>query len=291
MNTNSKIELIPSHFFDSIKEFNKKYSISNHRVSIDLLKEILYYFLKIPYENMSKIIKLCNKFDDPFKIRLPDEVLEDHFKYNFGGTCFSITFLLKTVLTFHGFNSYLVMADMNWGRNIHCGIIVIHNSQKYLVDPGYLLSQPLPLSKKQPVIIRTPFSGIKLTFNKKNNFYNLFTFNYKILKWRYKFMDKPVPEEKFLKFWLSSFQWNSMNAVCIATIFENKMIYIHRTFMRETTFYGKRNYNLKKNFSEAISNLLKINPQKIEEALDAVEKNRKIKKERGLWKPKLIKRD
>jgi len=279
---NTDIELVPSHFLNSVKEFNKKYSIMIRKPSIKLLKEILYYFSRIPYENMSKIIKLYKKFDDPVKLRLPDEVMEDHFRFNFGGTCFSITFLLKTILTFHGFKGHIVMADMNWGKNVHCAMVIVVDSQPYLVDPGYLLNQPLHLCQKQPVITRTPFSGIKLIFDESNKSYNLYTFNNKSIKWRYKFIDKPVPEKEFLQFWISSFNWNSMNAICIATVVEEKMVYIHRTFMRESTFYGKRNYNLKRKFPETVSHLLKIDHQKIEEAMEALEKNKIIRQELGI---------
>ena len=283
---NSNIELNPSLYFNSVKEFHKRYSIPIDKPSFDLLQEILLYFSRIPYENMSKIIKLSQKFDDPLKIRFPDEVLEDHFRYNLGGTCFAITFLLKTILTFHGYNCYIVMADMKWGTNIHCAIILVHNSQPYLIDPGYLLHHPLPLPKKQPVIVKTPYAGIKLSWDRINKVYNLHTFNCDDIKWRYKFINKPVPKHVFVDFWLSSFQWNSMNAICIATVRENKMIYIHKDFMRKTNYNEKKNYNLKNNYLQTISHLLEIDHLKIEEALEALGRNRKIKAERGLWKPK-----
>jgi len=278
LTSESKIELMPSHFFSVVKEFNKRHAISTGKPSLPKLKEILYHFSKIPYENMSKIIKLIHHFDEINKIRYPDEVLQDHFRYNLGGTCFSITFLLKTILTFHGFNNYVIMADMNWGKNVHCAVVVTHDSQNYLVDPGYLLSQPLPLPHQNPVIIRTSFSGVKLEFIRNNN-YNLYTFNNNMLKWRYTFINKPISEEEFLEFWLSSFQWNSMNSICIASVCEDEMVYIHRTFMRKTTFYQKKNYNLKKNFTETITRILNIEPQKIEEALESVKMVRQRKKE------------
>jgi len=285
MAINKDIVLVSSHYFNSVQEFNRKYSISIRNPSIDLLKEILYYFSGIPYENMSKIIKLYKNFDDPVKIRFPDEVIEDHFKFNFGGTCFAVTYLLKTILAFHRFKGYIVMADMNWGKNVHCAFIVVHNSKSYLVDPGYLLNQPLYLSREKTVTTSTPFSKITLRYDKNNNSYNLYTFNNKNIKWRYRFVNKPVPEKEFLEFWVSSFNWNSMNAICIATVMKDKMVYIHRTFMRETTLYGKKNYNLKGNLPETISYLLKIDHLKIEEAIEALEKSKIIKQEKGIWKP------
>ncbi|MEJ2628506.1 MAG: hypothetical protein P8078_08120 [bacterium] len=47
-----------------------------------------------------------------------------------------------------------------------------------------------------------------------------------------------------------------------------------------------KNYNLKNNYLQTISHLLEIDHLKIEEALEALGRNRKIKTERGLWKPK-----
>ena len=63
------------------------------------------------------------------------------------------------------------------------------------------------------------------------------------------------------------------------------MIYIHKTFMRETTFEGKRNFNLKKNYHTSIHRIFGIDPLFVEEALAAVKSNMTRERELGLWIP------
>ena len=66
----------------------------------DTLTRILVSFARIPYENISKLIKLSETGGEWDRFRLPAEVWEDFRRNNLGGTCFSLTFFLWAILDF-----------------------------------------------------------------------------------------------------------------------------------------------------------------------------------------------
>jgi arylamine N-acetyltransferase len=253
---------------------------------MDLLIEILSHFSHLPYENISKIIKYRNHFDETTKIRLPYEVMDNHAEHHLGGTCFSLTFLLQMILTHFGYASYPVSADMRWGKHVHCALLVTINRIKYLVDPGYLLNQPMEINKDHNRLYKTPFSGVELNFRKESETYELYTFDRKQRKWRYRFQDRPVSNEDFLKIWLDSFAWNSMHGLCLTKVQKDRMVYIHKTFMRETDFESKRNVNIKNNYHETIFQIFGIGQSLVEQALAAIEFNMTREIEMGIWTPK-----
>lgn len=217
------------------------------------------------------------------------ELMEDHIRNHFGGTCFSLTFFLQTILTLKGFQCYPVMAYMRWGKNVHCALIVILNGQKFLVDPGYLLTRPMKIQSRSSILYHHKASGVELDFDFSKETYHVFTFSQTEKKWRYRFRDQPVSAQDFLRFWLSSFHWNSMHGLCLTKIEKDRMIYIHKTFMRETTFQGKRNFNIKKTVHETIEKIFHIDSVVVEEALSALEANMVRERELGLWVPKEVK--
>lgn len=283
---NQTFSLKSIHDKEGVGSFLKRYPIYKSKGSLECLEEILIQFSNLPYENLSKIIKHHRESDDLKKIRLPVELMEDHLAYHFGGTCFSLTFLLQNILTYHDFRCYPVMADMRWGENVHCVLIVVINNLKYLVDPGYLLTTPMIIQPRRSVIHYSEVSGVELKFIESEERYHLSTFNHHEKKWRYRFLDRSVSENDFLKFWFSSFHWNSMHGLCLTKIEKDRMIYIHKTFMRETTFSDKKNFNIKKTYHNTIQKIFSIDPPIIEEALASLEANMRRERELGLWVPK-----
>jgi arylamine N-acetyltransferase len=273
-------------YFQSSRQFQKFFSISTKNPDLDYLSEILSSFSRLPYENISKIIKRHRHFEGFEKIRLPDEVMEDHARYRLGGTCFSLTYFLQTILHHQGFPCYPVMADMHWGENVHCAIVVPFGGSKYLVDPGYLLNQPVELTSEKPRIFHSDNTGVELAFHPEEQFYHIYTFNRQQIKWRYRFKDRPVPQDEFLHFWLDSFGWNSMHGLCLTKVEKGRMVYIHKNYMRQTTFDGKQNFNIRQNYHETIRDIFGIDPKLVEEAKSALEANLDREKELGLWIPR-----
>jgi len=247
------------------------------------LQKILEKFAAIPYENISKIIKLSQTWENEQKIRLPEEVIDDHANFHLGGTCFSLTFFLETILIFSGFQCYPVMADMKAGRNIHCAIIVLHDNKKLLIDPGYLLNVPMEISSEKPRIYRTATTGVELQFNAQLQCYQLFTFNRDRMTWRYNFVDQPCPPDEFLAHWQASFTKPSMHGICLTKIQQDGYIFIHKNFMRETTFTAKKNFNIKQNYHSTIHDIFGIDKELIEQAQAALDMNLAKERELGIF--------
>ncbi|MDZ7366283.1 MAG: arylamine N-acetyltransferase [candidate division KSB1 bacterium] len=255
--------------------FERHYNIPAPRQpGLELLRQILSGFSHLPYENLSKIIKFHRYGEnEEHRLRLPEEVMEDHLRLGLGGTCFSLTFCLQSILLHCGFPGYIVMGDMKAGRNIHCALIIILDGVKYLVDPGYLLRRPMALDPNQPRLYHTEHTGVELRFDWQKETYEVFTFNRQEMKWRYRFADRPAPPDEFLRHWQASFHRNSMNSLCLSRAAENGLIFIHKDFMRLTTLDGKRNVPIKKNYHETIQQLFGITPEYVEQALSALREN------------------
>ncbi|HQG44185.1 MAG TPA: arylamine N-acetyltransferase [bacterium] len=133
------------------------------------LEKVLFHFSRLPYENISKIVKLNHHFRTIERIRLPEEVMDDYVRHNLGGTCFSLSFFLQCILLHLGYSAYIVMADMGSRRNVHCALIVELQGGKFLVDPGYLLTRAMAFHRDRSSIHTSPQSGVELRYDLRAN--------------------------------------------------------------------------------------------------------------------------
>ena len=156
-------------------------SPENMKKVVDLCNQIS----NITYENLTKIIRLEQTGSATGARKLDDSDQNDIDSWMGGGTCFSMTWHLYQALTDMGFKPRLVMGHKRKERNIHCALIlpdpdesplsslpstslrlatrlssnsypkategsdlIAHSS--YLLDPGYLIFDPLPMPLPQP---------------------------------------------------------------------------------------------------------------------------------------------
>ncbi len=278
--------LTPASHQDGVKAFRAYFRISSRSADMTLLQEILQHYSGFPYENLSKIIKHSQAEEPAQKMRLPEEVMDDHARYHLGGTCFALTFFLYTILNYHGFQNYPVIADMRYGPNTHSALIVLLGGVKYLVDPGYLLNQPMALTHDKPRIFDTEFSGVELVYEPDSDVYEIYTFQKAEMKWRYRFCDRAVPLDEFAQLWQASFHWNGMHGLVLTRTERGRMVYVHKTFMRETTFGEKKNFNIKNDYHRRIHEVFGIDEERVEQALAALESNMRRERDSGLWVPK-----
>ncbi|NOZ60250.1 MAG: hypothetical protein GXO74_01075 [Calditrichaeota bacterium] len=280
------VELIPEKFSDSVRFFDDFFKLKISRADMLGLRLILEKFSALPYENISKIIKLSRTWNKNDKVRLPDEVMNDHADFHFGGTCFSLTFFLETILLRHGYQCYPVMGDMRAGKNIHSALIVTFQRKKYLVDPGYLLNQPLEINPQKPRLYRAEGVGVELVFNPQLDCYQLVTFNKEKMTWRYNFQDRACPKDEFVKHWEASFTKPSMHGICLTKLEKDGMIYIHKNFMRHTTFSDKKNFNIRANYHSTIRSIFGIDEEFVEQARLALKFNLETEQKMGLFIPR-----
>ncbi len=278
------LKLDPAEWHQPAREFLRHHNIGTQAApSIEKLGDVLQAFIAIPYENLSKIIKFQQQHQDAAALRFPDEVWQDFRRYHLGGTCFSLTFFLHAILHELGFTAYPVMARMNTGANRHCALIVLHEDEHYLVDPGYVLDVPLLLKKEGAMLHRSAHTGVIVSPTSAGDEFDVFTFNRENRTWRYAFRDAPVSREAFLQHWLESFSWNGMNALCLTRNHKDKLIYIRENYFRETGLEGKRQYYMEGNREQVIEQVFGIPAQVIEQADAAL---RQIRKARGYFDKK-----
>ncbi len=150
-----------------INQFLNYYEKPLVSCTYDIISWLIWIFTnKVPYENLSKIIKnhKLDKQSDKDRFRLPDEVLEEHINNRFGGTCFSITYTLSAILDSLGIENHLVMADMRLGVCVHCGVMVKDNTQNYILDPGYMIPKPIPLDKHKITYLNIPSNDVIMRY-------------------------------------------------------------------------------------------------------------------------------
>jgi arylamine N-acetyltransferase len=197
------------------------------------LRALASRFSQIPYENISKIIKSAGSAGPRDAMRLPLEVVDDHFGRNLGGTCFSLTFLLERMLSTLGFDCYKVMADMHSGRNVHCFTIVREGGVKYMMDPGYALHEVLELPVKGRTLAAFPHAVVEIE-RAEGGRYSLWTEDAGGRKWRYTFLDEPASDVDFEKHWIDSFSKPTLNNICLTMMTPRGHIYIRRDFFKFT---------------------------------------------------------
>ena len=119
----------------SLNRFLERYGVGPQSPDLKLLGRIARAYSNLPYENVTKILKSATQAASEQKLRRTEEVLDDHLRWNTGGTCFSLCNALSGILHACGFESHIAMADMHYGANIHCAIIVTISDRRYLIDP------------------------------------------------------------------------------------------------------------------------------------------------------------
>ncbi len=209
---------------------------------IAAVRRIISAFSLFPYENISKIIKYSGNgcVCDPSIFRGPDEIICDHLEKRLGGTCFSLTWFLKEVLDYFEIPHYIITAHMRAGRNVHCAVIAEAEGRKFLLDPGYLYSEPLPM---QPVSRGLSPMGFTMTgLFWDGGMYNLYTYTaYSGIKWRYAFEDRAVDEAEFREYWADSFTGKSMRHICVSRSAEGRQLFFLKDFLRISDINGKTN--------------------------------------------------
>jgi len=259
---------------EAIELFQRHFNLARSRSDLEDLRLLLRHYSKIPYENISKIIKVASHEELEGKFRLPLEVMQDHMEHRLGGTCFSLTYFLEEILRSWEYSCHKAMAHMSAGENIHCVIVADLAGNRYLVDPGYLLWQPLLLSSERPQTFFTPQGGVEVRYDPAAGEFHLFTFNARGRKWRYRFADRSVSEIDFRQHWIASFSKPTLHNILLNQLTEKGLLYVRGNHLRLTSFEEERKANIRQEYHRQIQDLFGIKPQWVEEALSILRRQR-----------------
>lgn len=137
------------------------------------------------------------------------------------------------------------MGDMKSGENVHTAILVEFSGVKYLVDPGYMIHQPLRISKDTPQRFLTPHSGVNIQFVPEGERFDLFTFRNGNYTWRYRFTPKIVDMETYARHWIDSFSKPTISGIILTRTADNRMTYIHNDFMKVSGLETVKRFNFR----------------------------------------------
>jgi len=229
--------------------FYGHFRISTGDPDLDTLKAVVSSFAEVPYENVTKIIRKFRESDPSLRLRGPGEVIKGFIEHHTGGTCFSLTWCLGSILSQAGYSCWPAMADMK-RRNIHCALIVRVGAKRYLVDPGYLLGGPVELTG-DPVLIPTSFGKVELR-PRGTSSYDLFTVSGGEKSWRYRLRTAPVSRAVFFRHWQASFTLPMMNSLQLTKLTGGGHLYIRDHHLRLRRDDVKINENIRSGLEKRI---------------------------------------
>lgn len=215
----------------------------------------------LPYENLTKIIKLGDGLGVGYIKRLPDEVLRDYLQYGTGGTCFSLTATFIAILDALGFEAYPILADRHYGPDTHCALVFSHDAHLLLLDPGFLIHQPTQLPTVDSITVSTGFSTLELLPHNAGRTVELFTISSNSRRSRLTYKITPVDGPTFGRAWERSFTWEMMTYPVLTRYSNGVHHYLQgdvlRTRINERTTRQKLSPEQEYEF---IRTTLKINP-------------------------------
>ncbi len=235
---------------------------------LEALRRLVECYSNLPYENLTKIIKKFTAGSAEERLRGPVEVVSGYVERHTGGTCFSLTYCLGSILSSAGYRCYPVMADMK-RPNIHCALVVEMNERRYLVDPGYLVGEPVELAGK-PVRMETTFGVVEIR-PREGERYDLFTLDGEDRKWRYTVKTAAVSHAAFMRFWQDSFSLPMMNNLLLTRLTPQGHLYIKNHHLRMKSASGKTNENIRSGFESRIAADFGIPPDVTAQAREHLE--------------------
>ncbi len=245
------------------------YGVDTSLEGDELLVETARVFSRLPYENLSKLIRKHTRQPGPDRFRLPGDVFTEHVEKGAGGTCFSLSCLFGSALDVLGISSYPVLSRMRTGSAMHCGLVAVVGEEKFLLDPGYLVNVPVRLNSEGVSACDMETGRVELVPSKEGFVLHAGG------KQRYVFKDEPMSISSFMALWAESFDWVMMNNIHLTRLVAGGYMYVHGHRVRRNAGGEKSNENIRARHVEALREYFGISPDLSEEALELVRKIRR----------------
>ncbi len=191
-----------------------------------LLGAVTRAFSRLPYENLTKIIKEAESTNRCEARRGPAEVFADHSKFGTGGTCFSLTATFLYLVHALGWRAEPILADRRYGAATHCALLIWIDASPHLLDPGYLVLKPVSLRGEMTQSITTPFNRLILTPRAGGGKLDLSTVQEERETYRLTYRLQPADSGEFLKAWDASFDWDMMHYPLLTRVAGSRQLYL-----------------------------------------------------------------
>lgn len=268
-------------YHDVARDFFRLVGLRRDRPDLGLLSKLTRAFGRLPYENVTKIIRAHEQDTPEGRMRFPDIVLAEHLDFGAGGTCFSLTSFFEQVLAWAGYDFFTVLCDRSYGAATHCALVVRLGGDDYLVDPGYLLEAPLLIPPRQghqgrASVQRTEALTVRLVRLGETSQLLLFTERHGKQKLRYRFRDIPTPEEDFRQRWIDSFDWAMMRHLCVSRMDGGKQLYMRDGVVRQMRRDGQGQTSVREGLAATVASMFGIDPRLVDAARDVLNRKRAL---------------
>jgi arylamine N-acetyltransferase len=268
---------VSSQFSRATSIFLDLFQLSPKGPDLKLLGEVSLHFAKLPWENLTKFIKkhrhVAESGDGQRRLSL--EVMADHARLGTGGTCFSLANALRRITSDLGYRVHPVMADMKHGPNVHCAVLIEMDGGRYLLDPGYLVAEPVPLYPGREACVRFPGHRLEYRPVEGSDEIELYTTPDRGEEiFRYRLRPRRIPEPDFIRYWLESFDAAGMNGLHLNRITSEGRLSAHDLNLRIDTGRAKRNVKLRGTYAKQISHRFGIDGDLVRRAFGEWEQRR-----------------
>jgi arylamine N-acetyltransferase len=214
----------------------------------------------LPYENLSKIAAFGLGGNMESTLGLAEGWLERNRETGAGGTCFSLTWWLAGRLAAAGIGYALLMGDKGRSANIHCALRCDWEGRAYLLDPGYLIFEPLLLPEAGLSIDAwIPPNAVRLEDRPEAGAWRLWSGPREPvgplgndghrqggdgrrqgdgLKFRFDFRRKPVGEAEFFAHWEASYRLPMMRYPVLNRVRDGAQFYLQKRSLLIRTEQG-----------------------------------------------------
>ncbi|MFA4973210.1 MAG: arylamine N-acetyltransferase [bacterium] len=265
----SKKIMIRGDYSDTAREFLRLVGAREAGADLAHLAALAHEFARLPYENFTKVLRAAEFSDFEERIRTPEIVLKDHLELGAGGTCFSLTHFFRQVLSFSGFDIYPVLCDRSYGADTHCALVVRMGRDKFLVDPGYLMQEPLLIPESGESVQRGQLGAQRLVRLGASSQLMLISERDGARKIRYRLRDQPVSDEVFRGRWMDSFDWPMMRHLCVSRLTGEGQLYMRDGRMRLVREGEKNHVRLDAGFAAEVERSFGIDRRLVSMAHDA----------------------
>jgi arylamine N-acetyltransferase len=211
-----------------LKEFLQAHGIAAAQPPLELLAAAAQAFARLPFENLTKIIKQAEAGRVEEARRFPHEVLADHRTLGAGGTCFALTATLLYLVRALGWQAEPILADRRYGADTHSALLVWIDGKMHLLDPGYLIVRPLALPTQGEIRVATSFNELLLIAKETGAKVELYTLEKGQRTYRLTYKARPVDAGEFLRAWDVSFEADMMRYPVLSRVESNQQIYLQK---------------------------------------------------------------
>ncbi|MFH1829871.1 MAG: arylamine N-acetyltransferase [Pseudomonadota bacterium] len=257
-------------YSDVARDFLKLVGLPPAKPDHAFLCKLTRAFNRLPYENLTKVIRATKTADPEKRLRTPDVILEEHIDMGAGGTCFSLTYFFQQVLFFAGYDSWPVFCDRSYGPDTHCAIIVPLSNMRFLVDPGYLMEEPLVIPTFGDSVQHSPTGMLRLMRLGTSKQLLLITERKGKTRIRYRLRDEPVSAIHFRSRWIDSFEWAMMRHLCVSRQTGTGQLFMRDGVVRFTDKTKRAQDRIGRNFSREIEKAFGIDMRIVSAAQDAL---------------------